>query len=100
MLFISVCYRSSKWGALLGCACMVVHYIHFFIAVQVTDELPPPAAGDVQVAVKAVGLNFADGTPSYKQVLTPIPNHTSLCLELYLGKPTHYHIHITNVDCG
>lgn len=56
----------------------------FFIVVQVTDELPPPAAGEVQVAVKAVGLNFADGTPSYKQVQTPIPKHTSLSLELYL----------------
>lgn len=56
----------------------------FFIVVQVTDELPPPAAGEVQVAVKAVGLNFADGTPSYKQVQTPRPNHTSLSLELYL----------------
>lgn len=83
MLFISVCYRISKWGALLGCAFMVVYYIHFFIVVQVTDELPSPGAGEVQVAVKAVGLNFADGT-SYKQVLTPIPNHTSLCIELYL----------------
>ena len=56
----------------------------FFIVVQVTDELPPPAAGEVQVAVKAVGLNFADGTPSYKQVQTPIPNHSSLSLESYL----------------
>lgn len=84
VLFISVCYRISKWGALSGCAFMVVHYIHFFIVVQVTDELPPPGAGEVQVAVKAVGLNFADGTPSYKQVQTPRPNHTSLSLELYL----------------
>lgn len=77
VLFTSVCYRISKWGALLGCAFMVVHNVHFFIEVQVTDELPPPAAGEVQVAVKAVGLNFADGTPSYKQVLTTIPNHKS-----------------------